>query len=793
MVRPKLLLIFAVVITLVLLALHLRIQPSGYARVLRRDQRLLTSTSRVGFAPWYLGDSCLVALTSSGPSFRKVIEAEDGIGELIPVEVSFRYAVPSELASNWPAGSWCSSLDRRVRDIAERWMKSVPFENLRGNPRESGWHAAETILKTLASTGLRSSEVSARLRVPERARDSLPVPAIARRARKEPPVIFIGLDGADWDLLDRYMASGVMPNLASIAGEGVRGELLTDHPPLSPLLWTSMMTGSSPLDHEILDFTRFNPVSRIKEPITSDERRLPAVWNMATAAGKNVAVFGLWATYPAEPVRGLLVSDRLFTFLFSEATPPPGVVYPASRERWARAVLQQAETAVSFERLKQYLPWLDREEFDARSRATDPYSHPVSALRRILVETYVYDRLASEYIQRHRPALTLLYIQGTDSVGHVFAPYTAPRQPNIDVADFERYSRVPETYFREVDHLLGRYRKLASENGARLMIASDHGFHWYEGRPTDLSSFAAATAAKWHRRRGIYLLWGPGVLPSRTRQSGRIAQVCSTLLALTGMPQGDLTAGPPLQGTPDHSTEIVDYRQHYRRQTAAGPSSDPAASNEELAKLKALGYIGAGESTTAPKTIEPGSTRTAGWYNNRGLILKNQNKGTDAAVAFERSIAIDPNLSSALWNLSDLLFARSQDFDRSDALLVRSMALGLPEGVKFTIGRAIGYQRNGQIDRSLKLLEAAVRAKPAEFELRMFRGRYRIEMGNCSGALEDFAAARNLTPRNPIPYASAGLAHLCLGNPSGARASFQQSLAIDPDQPKLRSYLQQAQ
>ena len=56
-----------------------------------------------------------------------------------------------------------------------------------------------------------------------------------------------------------------------------------------------------------------------KEPITSSERRAPAVWDMTMAAGRRAAVFGLWATFPAEAIDGLVASDRLFTFLYKES------------------------------------------------------------------------------------------------------------------------------------------------------------------------------------------------------------------------------------------------------------------------------------------------------------------------------------------------------------------------------------------------------------------------------------------------------------------------------------------
>src|SRR3954468_20650353 len=133
---------------------------------------------------------------------------------------------------------------------------------------------------------------------------------LACHPKQKHKVLFVGLDGADWQLLDRYTADGTMPNLAKLVARGERSNLLTQQPPLSPLVWTTMMTGVSPLEHRILDFTRFNPVTHAQEPITSDERVVPAIWNMASSAGKRVDVIGMWATYPPESINGTIVSDR---------------------------------------------------------------------------------------------------------------------------------------------------------------------------------------------------------------------------------------------------------------------------------------------------------------------------------------------------------------------------------------------------------------------------------------------------------------------------------------------------
>jgi tetratricopeptide (TPR) repeat protein len=617
-----------------------------------------------------------------------------------------------------------------------------------------------------------------------------PAPEIARAVRQARPVLFVGLDGADWELLDGYMAAGVMPNLAALAREGRTGVLTTLHPPLSPLVWTTMMTGTSPLEHRILDFTRRHPQTGTLEPITSGERRVPAVWNMATDGGKSVAVFGLWATWPAEPVRGLMVADRFSSFTSHDREPPPGVVYPPEQETWAREVLNQAEESVGYEAIHEILPWLSEEEYERRIAAPDPYAQPVSALRRILVETRAYHQLAMSWLSRQRPDLAVVYFQGTDTVGHVFAAFAPPRQESVPPEDFERFSAVPERYYAEVDRLLGDYRKLAAAAGAVLVIASDHGFLWREGRPTRLSSAAAATAGRWHRDEGIYLLWGPGIEPRANRGEGKVDQVCSTLLALLGLPPGKGLAGPPLAGVEPSHSPLADYATRYKPyQPATGMEIDEAANQEEIARLRSLGYLGTKEGKGP--AVATGSTRTAGSYNNEGLLRRGRGEAKAAAAAFEQALAVEPANASALWNLSDLLHHQRQELDRSDDLLIRALESGLPEGVDYTVGRTVAYGRSGDAKRSLRLLDQALTAKPEEPRLRLLRGRYRLQRHQCEKALGDFESAARSEPDNALAHNSVGLARLCIGDGEGAARAFRRSLKVDPDQPEIRRALGQ--
>jgi len=553
-----------------------------------------------------------------------------------------------------------------------------------------------------------------------------PAPEIARAVQQAGPVLFVGLDGADWELLDEYIAAGTMPNLAALVREGRAGVLSTIHPALSPLVWTTMMTGTSPLEHGILDFSRRNPETGDPEPITSGERLVPAVWNMAADGGKSVAVFGLRTTWPAEPVRGLLVADRFS----SSSSLGEGAVFPPEQEAWAREVLRKTEEAVGYDALHEYLPELAADEYE--TAIADPDPQPVSALRRILVETRTHHALATDWLAREHPSLAVVYFQG-------------PRQDTAKAEDSDRFSEVPRRYFAEVDRMLGDYRKLAQASGAVLMIASGHGF-----RP--------AAAGKENGDEGIYLLWGPGIEAGKERDRGEAAQVCSTLLALLGLPPGQGIAGPPLPGVEVSHGELADYRANYKPFQPA-----PAGT----------------------------TTRTAGSYDNEGLLRREKGEMDDAAAAFQQALDLDPKNASALWNLSELLRTGQKDLDRSDDLLVKALEGGLPEGVDFSVGRTVAYARAGDTARGLRLLDRALAVKPKEPRLLLLRGRYRLQRHQCERALGDFEGASRYDPRNALAFASVGLARLCIGDGEGAAQAFRQSLKIDPKQPEIRRALGQ--
>ncbi len=80
-----------------------------------------------------------------------------------------------------------------------------------------------------------------------------------RRRAKARRVVIVGMDGMDPELTSKWMAEGKLPNLKMLAAEGVFVPLQTATPSMSPVAWSSFMTGVDPGKHGIFDFITRDP------------------------------------------------------------------------------------------------------------------------------------------------------------------------------------------------------------------------------------------------------------------------------------------------------------------------------------------------------------------------------------------------------------------------------------------------------------------------------------------------------------------------------------------------------
>ncbi|MCH8334080.1 alkaline phosphatase family protein, partial [Candidatus Sumerlaeota bacterium] len=95
-------------------------------------------------------------------------------------------------------------------------------------------------------------------------------PVQAEDAKK---VFILGIDGMDPNLLDKFVEEGAMPNFKKLIEEGDYKRLQTTMPALSPVAWSTFITGQDPGGHGIFDF--IHRKAETLEPFMSTSEVLP--------------------------------------------------------------------------------------------------------------------------------------------------------------------------------------------------------------------------------------------------------------------------------------------------------------------------------------------------------------------------------------------------------------------------------------------------------------------------------------------------------------------------------------
>ena len=618
----------------------------------------------------------------------------------------------------------------------------------------------------------------------------------ATRAKRPPgptrPVIWIGLDGLDWELVDRLAAEGRMPNWKRLASEGFSARLVSQLPLLSPILWTTQATGVAPDVHRVLDFQEVDPASGRKVPISGNSRAVPAVWNLASAAGRKVGVVGWWASHPAEEVNGFFVSDHASPILF-DALPLDGSTYPAALAAGV-AQVSARDGRVAAADLAPFLA-MSPAEIAAALGAGGGMENPVVALARILGATRVTQRIARDLYDRNLPELTAVYFEGTDEAGHVFASYTPPRPacPGLAAEDAARYERVVQTYYGVIDLVVGQWMRRAAEDGATLVVTSDHGFKWGDDRPCGFASGNWSTAAFWHRPEGVFAAWGAGVASPAPAGRGTVSilDVAPTILALLGLPADPAMPGaviraafPSIPALPRGAAppDLV-----VRRVAAAPPSAEE--SSEYAKKLLALGYLSPGEAQplAAPGGERPGMTEGA--WNNLGVYLRENRKDfSGAQAAFEKSLALRPDYYSPMFNLA-VLYRAKGDTARAQEWFFRSVAAVKGDPATAVTGWAHEYEKDGKGAAAAALLDRAARTYPDNEAIARERGLFLHRQKDCKGALAALTRFEASTT-TPETLNDLALFETCLAHREAVERLLVRSLALNPDQPQVARLLE---
>jgi predicted AlkP superfamily phosphohydrolase/phosphomutase len=141
-------------------------------------------------------------------------------------------------------------------------------------------------------------------------------------AERSAKVLVVGLDGGTFRLLNPFMERGLLPNLASLADNGMRGGLESTIPPITAPAWSSFMTGKNPGKHRLFGWQEATRQGGERDWVSSRSIKGEKLWHAVGRQGGSVGVLNVPMTYPPEEVNGFLVSGMLTPSIESEFTYP---------------------------------------------------------------------------------------------------------------------------------------------------------------------------------------------------------------------------------------------------------------------------------------------------------------------------------------------------------------------------------------------------------------------------------------------------------------------------------------
>lgn len=273
--------------------------------------------------------------------------------------------------------------------------------------------------------------------------------------------LLIGLDGATFTVLEPLMENGVMPFLKNFIASGVRGQILSTCPPVTPPAWTSIMTGCNPGRHGVVDFVRCEERSGEMYFTLYNGRdiRCETIWSIASRHNKRAIALNFPMTYPHPPISGYIVPGLVSWKYLKMAVQPPEL-YDKLK---AIPDFSYKAMAWDWEKGKKVVYGVEPEEYESWVRLQ-------IERERNWFET-------AKYLMRNDPCeLTAVLWDGPDKLMHIcwrlLDPAWLPETPTLWEAQIRELCL---DYFRGVDSYLEELVTLAGP-GARTFIVSDHGF-----------------------------------------------------------------------------------------------------------------------------------------------------------------------------------------------------------------------------------------------------------------------------------------------------------------------------
>ena len=266
--------------------------------------------------------------------------------------------------------------------------------------------------------------------------------------------LIIGLDGAEWSLINQYRQQGLLPNLSRLIEQGASGPLNSTTPPMTLPSWSSMLTGCHPGTHGIFDFVHRDSRGDdwTLEFSNATHRAVPTIHEWLSMCGKRVASVAVPTTWPPSPVNGVMVSgfdSPVSTGIDGTFCHPPEL-YAELQERFGG------------------LNFADFQESDINQ----DWLKEARAL--LLKEIERKEAIGQWLLERDDWDCFMLLFGESDTASHHFWRFADPKSPRFDSSVQPDLRHTIRDVYVRLDMAVGKL--IASGDAEVVCICSDHGF-----------------------------------------------------------------------------------------------------------------------------------------------------------------------------------------------------------------------------------------------------------------------------------------------------------------------------
>jgi predicted AlkP superfamily phosphohydrolase/phosphomutase len=283
-----------------------------------------------------------------------------------------------------------------------------------------------------------------------------------------------------------------------------------------------------------LDFRSLDRLGLVQRSAsTSALRRTQPFWNILSGFGVDVGLVRWWGSYPADEVRGFVVSEYFHRQVREKFEPPlPRLTYPEELgSRLASEVV--FPDSIGSDRLARFV--------DESATLEDDDFPWKAELTRALADDMTVRAIGNRLREEFQPEVFAVYYFGLDVIGHYFTRYQQPeRFGDVSGAEIRRYGRVVESYYRFLDGIVGEHMQKRAPNET-IVILSGHGMEALSlGRRilAPLQGSPYLSGIHENAPDGLLIFNGAGIAPGRRFQGASVVDVAPTLLYLMGLPLG---------------------------------------------------------------------------------------------------------------------------------------------------------------------------------------------------------------------------------------------------------------